>query len=299
MKGLRELELKANAIRQDVVKMLVEAKSGHPAGSLGMADVFAALYFKVMRHDPKNPGWAERDRLVLSNGHICPVLYASLAEAGYFPKDRLMSLRKLGSPLQGHPHRSSSMPGIENSSGPLGQGISQAVGMALVGKREATSWRVYALLGDGELNEGQVWEAFLLAAKYKLDNLVAIIDRNNIQIDGTTDDVLPLEPLADKFSSFGWNVIVIDGNNMNAILHGCDLARSCADKPSVIIAKTIPGKGVSFMEKKFGWHGKTPGKDEAALALKELEEERKRLEAGGGDGDEGRHAGRSIGGDTE
>jgi transketolase len=275
---LKGLGLKANTIRQDIVKMLMEAKSGHPAGSLGMADVFAALYFKVMKHDPKNPGWVERDRLVLSNGHICPVLYASLAEAGYFPKEKLSALRKIGSPLQGHPHRGT-VPGIENSSGPLGQGISQAVGMAIVGKREGQSWRVHALLGDGELNEGQVWEAFMLAAKCKLDNLVAIIDRNNIQIDGTTDDVLPLEPLTEKFSSFGWNVIVIDGNNLNAILHGFDLARSCADKPRVIIAKTVSGKGVSFMERKFGWHGKTPSKEEGALALTELEEERRKLEA--------------------
>ena len=273
-----DLKLKANSIRQDIIQMLVEAKSGHPGGSIGMADVFSVLYFKIMRHEPKNPDWPDRDRLVLSNGHICPVFYATLAEAGYFPKEKLMSLRKLGSPLQGHPHRGA-LPGIENSSGPLGQGISQAVGMALVAKRENKDWRVYSVLGDGELNEGQCWEAFMLGAKYKLDNLVAIIDRNNIQIDGTSDDVLPLEPLSDKFSSFGWNVIVVDGNNTNALTHAFEMARSYADKPSVIIAKTIPGKGVSFMEGKFGWHGKSPNKDEGEAAIKELLEARKQLEA--------------------
>ncbi|MCI0504002.1 transketolase [Candidatus Micrarchaeota archaeon] len=275
---MKRLPLAANSIRQSVIRMLVEAKSGHPAGSLGMAEVFTALYFGVLRHDPTNPSWKERDRVVLSNGHICPVLYAALAEAGYFPKEHLLTLRKLGSPLQGHPHVGS-LPGIENSSGPLGQGISQAVGMALVGKRENQDWRVYALLGDGELDEGQVWEACLLASKYSLDNLVAIIDRNNIQIDGTSDDVLPLEPLSEKFSSFGWNVVVVDGNNINAVLHAFSMAQSCADKPSVIIANTISGKGVSFMEKKFGWHGKSPNKEEGELALKELAEERKKLEA--------------------
>ena len=257
--------------------MLTEAKSGHPAGSLGMADIFTALYFNIMKHDPSNPSMEDRDRLVLSNGHICPVLYASLAEAGYFPKEGLMSLRKLGSPFQGHPHVGA-VPGVENSSGPLGQGISLAVGMSLVGKKENKPWRVYALLGDGEINEGQVWEALMLAAKYKLDNLVAVIDRNNIQIDGTSDDVLPLEPLTEKFTSFGWNAIVIDGNNMNAILHGFSMAESCKDKPSVIIANTISGKGISFMEKKFGWHGKVPNPEEAEAALKELAEQRKKLE---------------------
>jgi transketolase len=277
--GMKKLGMMANSIRQDIVRMLVESKSGHPAGSLGMADVFTALYFNVLRHNPAQPSWADRDRLFLSNGHICPVLYASLAEAGYFPRESLQTLRKLGSHLQGHPHRGT-LPGIENSSGPLGQGISQAVGMAIVGMREKRDWRVYTVLGDGELNEGQCWEALMLGAKFKLDNLVAIIDRNNIQIDGNTDDVLPLEPLSEKFDSFGWNVIVIDGNNLNAILHGFDMARSCEGKPSVIIANTVSGKGVSFMEKKFGWHGKTPSKEEGEAALKELAEARKKLEAG-------------------
>jgi transketolase len=272
------MKLRANSIRQDIIRMLVEAKSGHPAGSLGMADIFSALYFGVMRHDPKKPDWQERDRLVLSNGHICPVLYAALSEAGYFPKEELRTLRRLGSPLQGHPHRGS-LPGIENSSGPLGQGISQAVGMALVGKREKAGWRVFTVLGDGEMNEGQVWEALLLAPKYHLDNLVAIIDRNNIQIDGTSDEVLPLEPLMEKLDSFGWNTVVVDGNNMEALLPAFSLASSHDGKPTAIIAKTVPGKGVSFMEGKFGWHGKSPNKEEGEAAIKELVEARGKLGA--------------------
>jgi transketolase len=274
----KSLMLTANAMRKDIVRMLAEAKSGHPAGSLGLADVFTALYFSVLRHDAKKPDWPDRDRFVLSNGHVCPVLYAALANAGYFPREELMTLRKLGSPLQGHPHRGS-VPGIENSSGPLGQGISMAVGMAIVSKREGRNWRVYSVMGDGEMNEGQVWEALLLAAKYKLSNLTAIIDRNNIQIDGTSDDVLPLEPLAAKLSSFGWNVLEIDGNDMDAILRAFDAARKNFEKPTAIIAKTVPGKGVSFMEGKFEWHGKTPNPEQAAQALKELEEARKKLEA--------------------
>jgi transketolase len=274
----KSLMLTANTIRQDIVRMLTEAKSGHPAGSLGLVDIFTALYFGVLRHDAKKPDWPDRDRFVLSNGHVCPVLYAALANAGYFPREKLMTLRKLGSPLQGHPHRGS-VPGIENSSGPLGQGISMAVGMAIVSKREGRNWRVYSVMGDGEMNEGQVWEALLLAAKYKLSNLTAIIDRNNIQIDGTSDDVLPLEPLAAKLSSFGWNVLEIDGNDMGAILRALDVARKNFEKPTAIIAKTVPGKGVSFMEGKFEWHGKTPNAEQAAQALKELEEARRKLEA--------------------
>jgi len=278
----RQLALVANSIRQDIIRMLTEAKSGHPAGSLGLADVFTALYFKAMRHDPKKPEWQERDRFVLSNGHVCPVLYASLANAGYFQKEKLMTLRRLGSPLQGHPHRGS-LPGIENSSGPLGQGISIAVGMALVSKREGKSWRTYCVMGDGEMNEGQVWEALMLAAKFKLDNLVAIIDRNNIQIDGTSDDVLPLEPLAGKLRAFGWNAVELDGNDIGAIIRACESAREPAKttgKPTAIIAKTVPGKGVSFMEGKFEWHGKTPDAEQSAQAIRELEEQRKKLVAG-------------------
>jgi len=278
MRDIKQLKLTANILRQDIIRMLAEAKSGHPAGSLGLAEVFTALYFSVLRHDPKKPDWPERDRFVLSNGHVCPILYAALANAGYFPKEMLMTLRKFGSQLQGHPHRGT-LPGIENSSGPLGQGISQAVGMAIVSKRETHLWRVYSVLGDGEMNEGQVWEALLLAAKYKLGNLVAIIDRNNIQIDGTSDDVLPMEPLADKLRSFGWNVAEIDGNDIMAVLDACDAAKKSMDRPTAIIAKTVSGKGIQFMEGKFEWHGKTPNPEQTAQALKELEEERARIEA--------------------
>lgn len=271
------LKLMSNTIRQDIVRMLVEAKSGHPAGSLGLADVFTALYFNVMKHDPKKPHWEDRDRLVLSNGHVCPVLYASLANAGYFPKEQLMTLRKLGSPLQGHPHKGP-LPGIENSSGPLGQGISMAVGMALVAKREGRKWRVFTVTGDGEHNEGQVWEALLLAYKYKLNNLIVIVDRNSIQIDGTTEDVLPLDPFADKYRAFGWNVIEVDGNDMNTVL-GAFGSVPANDRPTVIVADTVPGKGVSFMEGQYGWHGKSPNKEEGEKAIKELEAARTVLEA--------------------
>ncbi|VVC04452.1 1-deoxy-D-xylulose-5-phosphate synthase [Candidatus Bilamarchaeum dharawalense] len=279
MKNTKELKLMANTIRQDIIRMLVEAKSGHPGGSLGMADIFTVLYFHVLRHDPKSPTWIDRDRFVLSNGHICPVLYATLANAGYFPKQELLSLRKLGSKLQGHPHKGT-LPGVENSSGPLGQGISQAVGMAIVGKREKKSWRVYSVVGDGELDEGQTWEAIMLAAKYKLDNLITVVDRNNIQIDGTTDDVLPLEPLADKFRAFGWCVIEMAGNDVNSIIKAIGEAQTVSGQPIVLIARTMPGKGVSFMEGKFDWHGKAPNREQGELAIKELETERKLLEVG-------------------
>ena len=271
---IKELYLLSNNIRQSIVKMLHEAKSGHPAGAMGLADVFAALYFNVLNQDPKNPGWEGRDRFVLSNGHACPGLYATLAEAGYFPKEELMTLRKLGSRLQGHPHRES-LPGIENSSGPLGQGLSIAVGMALVAKREKKGWRVYCVCSDGEHNEGQIWEAALLASKFKLGNLVAIMDRNNIQIDGFTEDVLPLEPLEEKYRTFGWHVISIDGHNIHQIISACNEAKTMLDKPTMIIAHTVPGKDISFMEFITEWHGKSPGDKEAITALKDLEQERK------------------------
>lgn len=272
-----KLLLMANTIRQDIIQMLVEAKSGHPGGSLGLTDVFTALYFKIMNHNPKKPDWDERDRFVLSNGHVCPVLYATLANSGYFPKDELATLRKINSKLQGHPHKGT-LPGIENSSGPLGQGISQAVGMAIVSKREAKKWKVYSVLGDGELNEGQVWEAFMLASKYKLDNLVIFIDRNNIQIDGTSDQVMPLEPLADKMASFGFHTIELDGNDIYAIISAVEKCQSIHNKPHAIIAKTIPGKGVSFMEGKFEWHGKSPNKEQAEQAIMQLKAARMELE---------------------
>jgi transketolase len=271
---VKTLYLLSNNIRQSIVKMLHEAKSGHPAGAMGLADVFATLYFNVLNHDPKNPDWENRDRFVLSNGHVCPGLYATLAEAGYFPKEELMTLRKLGSRLQGHPHRES-LPGIENSSGPLGQGLSIAVGMALAAKREKKAWRVYCVCSDGEHNEGQIWEAALLASKFKLGNLTAIMDRNNIQIDGFTEDVLPLEPLEDKYRAFGWHVISIDGHNIQQIISACNEAKTKLDKPTMIIAHTVPGKDISFMEFITEWHGKSPGDKEAITALEDLEQERK------------------------
>ncbi len=275
--SIKEIKLMANTIRQDVIRMLLEAKSGHSAGSIGLADIFAALYFHVMYHDPKNPEWEGRDRLVLSNGHVCPVFYATLANAGYFPKEELLTLRKLGSRLQGHPHKGS-LPGIENTSGSLGQGLSIAAGMALVAKRENKRWRVYCITSDGEHNEGQVWEAAMLAAKYKLGNLTAIMDRNNIQIDGFTEDVMPLEPLAEKYRSFGWNVIEIDGHNVREIIDACERSRAVFNKPTMIIAHTIPGKGIPYMEFLSEWHGKPPTKEQADEAIKLLEEERKEIE---------------------
>jgi transketolase len=269
-----KLYLLSNSIRQNIVRMLHEAKSGHPAGSMGLADVFASLYFNVLNHDPKNPSWEGRDRFVLSNGHVCPGLYATLAEAGYFPKEELMTLRKLGSRLQGHPHRES-LPGIENSSGPLGQGLSIAVGMALVAKREKKGWRVYCVCSDGEHNEGQIWEAVLLASKFRLGNLTAIMDRNLIQIDGFTEDVLPLESLEEKYRAFGWHVISIDGHNIQQIILACNEAKTVLDKPTMIIAHTVPGKDISFMEFITEWHGKSPGDKEAITALEDLEQERR------------------------
>lgn len=275
--NLKQLHLIANSIREDVINMLYEAKSGHSAGSLGLADVFTALYFNVLYHDPQNPEWEGRDRLVLSNGHVCPVLYASLAHAGYFPKSELMTLRKLGSPLQGHPHRGS-LPGIETSSGPLAQGLSQAVGMAIVSKTEKKKWRVFCVMSDGEHQEGQTWEAAMLAAKYKLGNLTVIIDRNNIQIDGFTEEIMPLEPFAEKYKSFGWHVIEIDGHNISKIIEACEESKAIYEKPTVIIAHTIPGKGIPFMEFLTEWHGKSPSTAEAEEAKKFLLERRAEIE---------------------
>lgn len=274
--NLKQLKLLANTIRQDIITMLFEAKSGHPAGALGMADVFTALYFAILKHDPKNPEWPERDRFVLSNGHICTVLYATLAAAGYFPKQELLTLRKLGSRLQGHPHLGS-LPGIENSSGPLGQGLSQAVGIAIVAKREQKKWKTYCVVSDGEHNEGQIWEAVLLAAKYKLDNLIVIMDRNKIQIDGNTEDICPIEPLKEKYLAFGWYVIEANGNDINEVIEAYKKAQGIVGKPIIIIAHTVPGKGVSFTENRIEWHGKAPKKEEADKALAELEKQRKEI----------------------
>lgn len=269
-KKLLFLEKKANEIRQDIIKMLLEAGSGHSAGPLGMADIFTALYFHVLNHNPKTPDDPKRDRVFLSNGHIAPVWYMTLAHAGYLTKkEALTTLRKLGSRLQGHPHKKS-LPPIENPSGPLGQGVSQAVGYALAAKMDGKKFEIYCPMGDGEQDEGQVWEAYMLAAKNRLGNLTVIIDRNHIQIDGLTDNVMPLEPFADKLESFGWYVFCVDGHNIAEIIDACEHAKTIYDKPVAIIAHTIPGKGVSFMEYKYEWHGKPPNKEEAKQALKEL-----------------------------
>ena len=266
-----QLEHKANAIRQDIIRMLLEAKSGHSAGPLGMADVFTALYFGgILRHNPKQPNDPDRDRFFLSNGHIAPVWYATLAHAGYLPRaEMLKSLRKLGSRLQGHPHRKS-LPPIENPSGPLGQGLSQAIGYALAAKMDGKKFQTYCAMSDGEHDEGQTWEAILFAGKHKLANLTAIIDRNNIQIDGNTEDIMPLEPLRQKYEAFNWHVIDIDGNNIRAIIDACNEAKAIVEKPVAIIAHTVPGKGVDFMEYRYEWHGKPPNAAEAKEALHEL-----------------------------
>ncbi len=266
---IKFLGMTANQIRQDVINMLVEAGSGHSAGPLGMADVFTALYFHVLHHGPKNPNWPDRDRLVLSNGHICPVQYATLARVGYFDIEELKTLRKLNSRLQGHPHRGA-LPGVETTSGPLGSGLSQAAGFALAGKLDNKKYRVYALLSDGEHDEGNTWEAAMFIGKNKLNNITAIIDRNNIQIDGFTEDIMPLESLKEKYESFRWHVLEIDGHNIEQIVDACNEARAIFEKPTVIIAHTIPGKGVSFMEQDYLWHGIPLDKEQAKKALVEL-----------------------------
>ncbi len=265
----KQLEKQANLIRQDIIKMLLEAGSGHSGGPLGMADIFTALYFKVLKIDPKNPTWEERDRLVLSNGHICPVMYATMAHAGFFEVEELKTLRKLGSRLQGHPHRSA-LPGLETTSGPLGCGLSQASGMALALKLNNQPNWVYCLTSDGEHNEGNTWEAVMFAAKYKINNLTVIMDRNNIQIDGNTEDIMPLESVKAKYEAFNWHVLEINGHNFEEIINACEEAKAIENKPVLILAHTIPGKGVSFMENKFQWHGKAPNKEEAEQALEEL-----------------------------
>lgn len=264
---------KAHAIRSSIVEMLIEAKSGHTAGPLDMADIFAYLYFHALKHDPKKPDWTYRDRLVLSNGHICPVLYATMAHAGYFEVSELKTLRKFGSKLQGHPHREF-LPALENSSGPLGSGLSQIVGMAIAERIDfgKTSGKQFiCLLGDGELDEGQNWEAIMLAGKEKLQNVVAIVDRNNIQIDGFTEDIMPLNPLAEKWRAFNWHVQEIDGHNFRAIDEAYTQALSVFDKPSVIIANTISSKGIPSFERKYEWHGKPPStEEEISIARKAL-----------------------------
>lgn len=286
---VKTLEKRANEIRQDIITTLVEAGSGHSAGPLGMADIFTAFYFHILNHNPKKPDWAERDRLVLSNGHICPVQYVTMAHAGYFPITELMTLRKLGSRLQGHPHRGS-LPGIETTSGPLGSGMSQAIGIALAARLDGASHQTYCLTSDGEHNEGNTWEAIMFAGKERLSNLTVVIDRNNIQIDGVTERIMPLEPLTDKYKAFNWHVLEIDGHNMRSIVDAANEARAIAERPTVIIAHTIPGKGVDYMENDYKWHGNPPGimdmpgeppKDQqVALALHQLRTLQGKIEGG-------------------
>jgi len=267
---LKEMEDLAITIRQEIIGMLLEAKSGHCAGPLGAVELYVALYFSgILKYDPKNPNWEERDRVVISNGHYAPLLYTVLAHAGYFPLEELKTLRKLRSKLQGHPHRLL-LPGIETSSGPVGEGLSQAVGMALGAKMNKKKVQVYCLMGDGEQNCGNTWEAVMTAGKYRLDNLTAIIDRNNIQIDGFTENVMPLEPLKEKYESFGWKVLEIDGHNIPEIIKAVNASKSVFVKPVVIIANTIPGKGVDFMQWEYQWHGKSPNSKQAEEALRQL-----------------------------
>ena len=268
---IAQLDQKANTIRKDIIKMLEEAKSGHSAGPLGLADIFSALYFDIMNIRPEEPEWVDRDVLFLSNGHCVPVQYAAMAEVGYFDKTELKTLRKFGSRLQGHPEREK-LPGLENTSGPLGSGLSQASGYAYsLQYLDANPHRfVYVVMGDGELNEGNIWEAAMFAGKYKLSQLVGIIDRNNIQIDGTTEDVMPLEDLRGKWESFGWHVLEVDGHNIESIIDATSEARAVSNRPTVIIAHTIPGKGVDFMEYNYKWHGMPPNAEQAKEALEDL-----------------------------
>lgn len=273
---VRALDARANAVRQTIIQMLVAAGSGHSAGPLGMADIFTALYFRVLRHDPKNPDWPERDRLILSNGHIVPVRYAAMAHAGYFPVEECLTLRKFGSRLQGHPERLK-LPGLETTSGPLGSGLSQAAGMAYAARMPSTPprpWlktvRMYCVMSDGEHDCGNLWEAAMWAGANKLSNLTGIIDRNNIQIDGYTESIIPLEPLREKYESFGWHVLEIDGHNIPQIIQACGEAAAIYEKPTVIIAHTIPGKGIREIERDYRWHGKPPSEEEGRVFLDEL-----------------------------
>jgi len=268
-KEIKLLEEQANKIRKKLIDILEDAGSGHSAGPLGMADVFTALYFQILNHKPKDPSWADRDRLVLSNGHIVPVQYVTMAYAGYLPLKELRTLRQINSRLQGHPHRES-LPGLEATAGPLGNGLGQAAGMALAARMDGKRYRTYCLMSDGEQQEGATWEAALFVGKNKLANLTAFIDRNNIQIDGYTERIMPLEPLKEKYEAFGWNVMEIDGHNFEQIVSAVNEAKAISYEPTLIIAHTIPGKGVSFMEGKFEWHGKPPNKEQEQKALKEL-----------------------------
>ncbi len=266
---IAELERKANLIRSHVIRMTRAAGSGHPGGSLSSTDLISALFFKVMNHRPSDPYWDDRDRFVLSKGHAAPAYYAALAESGYFPIDELMTLRKLNTRLQGHPSMNK-LPGVEMSTGSLGQGLSVANGMGLAAKLDRKTHRIYCICGDGEMQSGQIWEAAMLGAHFELDNVTAFVDRNMLQIDGPTEKIMSIEPLADKWKAFGWNVIEIDGHDMRQILDACDRAKDTRSKPTMVIAHTVKGKGVSFMENALSFHGKTPNEEEAKKALKEL-----------------------------
>ena len=266
---VKELEEKANEARQLLIKMLVEAGSGHTAGPLGMADIFTAFYFHILKHNPQNPDWPERDRLILSNGHIAPIRYVLMAMAGYFPIEELRTLRKLGSRLQGHPERER-LPGLETTSGPLGSGLGQAAGIALGARMDKKDFRVYCLMSDGEQDAGNTWEAALFAGKNKLNNLTAVMDRNNIQIDGMTENIMPLEPLADKYRAFGWHVLECNGHDFREFISAMEEAKSIYEKPTIIIAHNIPGKGIHEIEFDYLWHGKPPKPEEEEKFLKEL-----------------------------
>ena len=267
--NIEDLKMKAKKIRKDIIEEVYNANSGHPGGSLSISDIMAVLYFNELRIDEKNPRWEERDRLVLSKGHCSPALYAALAERGFFDKEDLKSFRKIESNLQGHPDLNK-VPGVDMTSGSLGQGLSIANGMAIAGKMDNKNYRVYTILGDGEIEEGQIWEAAMTANKYKLDNLCVIVDNNNLQIDGTIEEVMSSYPIDEKFKSFGFNVLTIDGNNIEEILNAFEIAKQTKNKPTCIIAKTIKGKGVSFMENKAEWHGKAPNEEEYIQAMKDL-----------------------------
>ncbi len=268
-KDITTIENKAEGIRETIIEMLVSAGSGHTAGSLGMADIFAAFYFHILKHDPKNPEMENRDRLILSNGHIVPVRYAAMAHSGYFPIEECLTLRKFGSRLQGHPERLR-LPGLETTSGPLGEGLSQAAGIAYAYKMDKKENRIFVVMGDGEQNEGNIWEAVMFISKYKLFNITAVIDRNNIQIDGVTEDVMPLESLRSKYEAFNWHVIEVNGHDISEFISATEQARAIVEKPVLIIAHTIPGKGIKEIEFDFKWHGKPPSKEEAKQFLKEL-----------------------------
>ncbi|MBN2175888.1 MAG: transketolase [Bacteroidales bacterium] len=271
-RSVEELKETARKIRINIIRSLAVSGSGHTGGSLGLTDVFTALYFGILNHDPKNAKWAERDRLILSIGHVAPVLYATLAQSGYFPVEELLTLRKLGSRLQGHPGREHGLPGLELSAGSLGQGLSVAVGMALAGKMDQKKWHVYSVHGDGELQEGAIWEAAMSAAHHKLDNLTAIVDRNGVQIDGKTSDVMEIEPLTKKWSAFGWEVFECDGHSFKDIVSTFNRAKATIGRPSVVIAHTIMGKGVREIEGDYHWHGKAPSEEQATRFIKEIQD---------------------------